>query len=112
MQKIHISTLRNILAAPDPVDLKVWAAVGRILEYRNVVPLHYNFYEGTRTIKLLGSRQYRLIRDVCVLSVNDCEVYMLQKAPFINIGSLLSFYSNFLYSSTYALSSGQSRMAM
>ena len=76
MQKIHISTLRNILSAPDPVDLKVWAADGRILDYKNAVPLHYNFYEGTRTIKLLGSRQFRLIRDVCVFSVNDCEVYM------------------------------------
>ena len=76
MQKIHISTLRNILAAPDPVDLKVWAADGRILEYKNAVPLHYNFYEGTRTIKLLGSRQYRLIRDCCVLSVNNLEVFM------------------------------------
>ena len=48
MQSIHISTVRKMLQAPEPVDIKCWAKDGRILELNNVLPLRYNFYEGTQ----------------------------------------------------------------
>ena len=36
MQSIHISTVRKMLQAPEPVDIKCWAKDGRILELNNV----------------------------------------------------------------------------
>lgn len=76
MQKIHISTVRKMLQAGDPVDLRLWSKSGEILEYNNCVPLRYNFYEGTRQIKLLDSRQIRTIRDVCIFEINGCSCFL------------------------------------
>ena len=45
---IHISTLRKMLKAGDPVDLKLWTKSGEIQEWKNCIPLRYNFYKGTR----------------------------------------------------------------
>ena len=39
MQKIHISTLRAILKAGDPVDLDVWTKSGEII-HLNAVEKH------------------------------------------------------------------------
>ena len=50
---IHISTLRKMLQAGDPVDISLWKSNGEILHYRNAVPLRYDFYKGTRRIQLL-----------------------------------------------------------
>ena len=38
--------------------------------------LRYDFYAGTRNIKLLTSGQIRKIRDCCIFGVNDCEVFL------------------------------------
>ena len=56
---IHISTLGKMLKAGDPVDLKLWTKSGEIHEWRNNIPLRYNFYQGTRQMKLLNSGQIR-----------------------------------------------------
>ena len=45
--------LHKILKAGDPVDLKLWTKSGEIQEWRNCIPLRYNFYKGTQQIKLL-----------------------------------------------------------
>ena len=50
-QSIHISTLRKMLKAGDPVDIKLWTKSGEIQEWRNCIPLRYNFYKGTRQMK-------------------------------------------------------------
>ena len=71
---IHISTLRKMLKAGDPVDLKLWTKSGEIQEWKNCIPLRYNFYKGTRQIKLLN--QIRQLRDVCVFMINDMEVFL------------------------------------
>lgn len=77
MQRIHISTLRAILKAGDPVDLDVWTKSGEIIHLRNCIPLRANFYKGTRNIKILSSGQIRAIRDICIFRVNGCmEVYL------------------------------------
>ena len=73
---IHISTLRKMLQAGDPVDLSLWKSSGEILHYRNAVPLRYDFYKGTRRIKLLDSREIRTIRDVCIFEINGMEVFL------------------------------------
>jgi len=65
-----------MLQAGDPIDLRLWTQSGEIQEYHNCVPLRYNFYEGTRQIKLLDSRQIRTIRDVCIFEVNGMQVFL------------------------------------
>ena len=73
---IHISTLRKMMKSGDHEDLKLWTKSGEIQEWRNCIPLRYNFYKGTRQIKLLNSGQIRQLRDVCVFMINDMEVFL------------------------------------
>lgn len=73
---IHISTARTILNAHDPVDLKVWKADGSILELDRAVSLHYDFYKGTRNMKILSSGQIRKVRDVCIFELNGMTVFI------------------------------------
>ena len=73
---IHISTLRKMLKAGDPVDLKLWTKSGEIQEWRNCILLRYNFYKGTQQFKLLNSGQIRQARLACVFMVNDMEVFL------------------------------------
>ncbi len=40
------------------------------------MPLRYNFYQGTRQMKLLDSRQIRQVRDVCIFEINGLEVFL------------------------------------
>ena len=48
----------------------------KIQEWRNCIPLRYNFYQGTRQMKLLDSRQIRQVRDVCIFEINGLEVFL------------------------------------
>ena len=63
---IHISTLKKMLQSPDPVDLKLWTRSGEIQCWNRCISLRYNFYKGTRRMKLLDSNEIRQLRDVCV----------------------------------------------
>ena len=76
MQSIHISTLRKILSSPEPVDLTLWTRHGTIQHWHRCISLKYDFYKGTRRMKLLDSNEIRTLRDVCVFEVNGMEVYM------------------------------------
>ena len=38
--------------------------------------LKYDFYKGTKRMKLLDSNEIRQLRDVCIFEVNGIEVYM------------------------------------
>ena len=75
-QSIHISTLRRMLKAGDPVDLKLWTKSGEIQCWCNCIPLRYNFYQGTRQMKLLDSHQIRQVRDVCIFEINGIPVHL------------------------------------
>lgn len=75
-RSIHISTLRQILKSGDPCDIKLWTKNGEIQEYRNCISLRYNFYKGTRQIKLLESREIRQVRDVCIFEINGLTVFL------------------------------------
>ena len=75
-ESINISTLRRMLKAGDPIDLKLWTKSGEIQCWRNCIPLRYNFYQGTQQFKLLDSRQIITARLVCVFTVNDMEVFL------------------------------------
>ena len=75
-RSIHITTARTMLNSGDTVDISVWKANGEILHLYNCISLRYDFYAGTRNIKLLTSGQIRKIRDCCIFAVNDCEVFL------------------------------------
>ena len=65
-----------MLKAGDPVDIKLWTKSGEIQEWRNCVPLRYNFYQGTRQMKLLDSRQFSQARDIRIFEINDIQVHL------------------------------------
>lgn len=73
---VHITTARKMIDSGDPVDLKVWAKDGRVLELQNCIGLRYNFRSGTRQVKLLTSRQIRTIRDVLMFEINGLTIYL------------------------------------
>ena len=75
-KSIHITTMRQMLKSGDPVDIKLWTKTGEIQEYRNCISLRYNFYKGTRQIKLLESREIRQVRDVCIFEINGLTVFI------------------------------------
>ena len=75
-RSIHITTARNILNSGNPVDISVWKANGEIMQLQNCISLRYDFYAGTRNIKMLSSGQIRKIRECCIFSVNDCDVFL------------------------------------
>ena len=80
MNAIHLSTAQAMMQRPDPVDLVVWRSSGKnageLIRYDNCISLHYYYYEGTRTVKLLTSNQIRRVRDVCIYSINGMEVFL------------------------------------
>ena len=80
MNSIHLSTAQAMMQRPDPLDLVVWRSSGKnageLIRYDNCISLHYDYYEGTRTVKLLASNQIRKVRDVCILSINGLEVFL------------------------------------
>nr|WP_304651264.1 hypothetical protein [Bacteroides acidifaciens] len=42
----------------------------------NVVSLRYDFYTGLRTIKLLHNGRKMSIHDVCIIGINEFEVFL------------------------------------
>ena len=73
---IHITTLKRMLQSPEPVDLKLWTRSGEIQCWHRCISLRYDFYKGTRRMKLLDSNEIRQLRDVCVFEINGLEVFM------------------------------------
>lgn len=73
---IHISTARKMLDSGQPVTLTYVKKNGQIMAPQNVVSLRYDFYTGMRTIKLLHNGQKRSIHDVCIIGINDLEVFL------------------------------------
>ena len=65
-----------MLKAGDPVDIKLWTKSGEIQEWRNCIPLRYNFYKGTQQFKLLNSQQIRQLRVVCIFEINGLTVFL------------------------------------
>ena len=73
---IHITTLKCILQFPEPVDLKLWMRSDEIQCWHHCISLRYDFYKGTRRMKLLDSNEIRQLWDVCVFEINGMEVFL------------------------------------
>ena len=76
MQALHLTQALAMLNAGSPVSLRVVTARGRIMPADNVISLSYDRYKGTRSIKFLRSGKIRKIHDVCIIAINDFDVYL------------------------------------
>lgn len=76
MAGIHITALQKLLNSGTPVDIRLWTKKGEIQHYHNCVSLRYDFYRGTRRIKLLDSREIRTVRDCLIFEINNTTVYL------------------------------------
>lgn len=75
-KSIHISHALKMLDQGKIVSLRVVTAKGRIMECDDVISLSYDRYKGTRSIKFIRSGQIRTIHDVCIIGLNDFDVYL------------------------------------
>ena len=73
---VHITTARAMLDRGEPVKLRYVKRNGSGIEMEEAGSLRYDFYKGTRTVKLLRSGVKRTIRDVCIIGINDMEVFL------------------------------------
>ena len=76
MNSVHISTVRKILMAPEPVSLRSWTKSGGILVFTDAIPLKYNFYEGTQQFKIIASREIRTVRVNLIFEINGMSVFL------------------------------------
>ena len=77
MQSIHITTLRKILYSPEPIDIRLWTRSGEIQSWHRCISLKYDFYKGTRWMKLLDSNEIRQLRAVRIFEVNGRGIYVI-----------------------------------
>ena len=74
--RVHISTARRMLTAPEPVDLVVVTKKGELRSYKGVVGLKADHYAGSRNIKFVSSGEIRKIRDCLIVAINGMEVFL------------------------------------
>lgn len=73
---VHISVARKMMDSGQPVSITYVTKSGALINTTNVVSLRYDFYTGLRTIKFLRSGEKRTIHDVCIIAINDFEVFL------------------------------------
>lgn len=56
--------------------IRLWTRSGEIQSLHRYISLKYDFYKGSRRMKLLDSNEIRQLRDVCIFEVNGVEVYI------------------------------------
>ena len=79
LHAIHITTLKRMLQSPEPVDIKLWTRSSEIQRWHRCISLRYDFYKGTRRMKLLDSNEIRQLRDVCVFEITDIQLLYNKK---------------------------------
>lgn len=73
---IHISQALAMLNHGERVALKVISVKGKLMECHDVISLSYDRYKGTRSIKFVRSGEIRMIHDVCIVGIDDFDVYL------------------------------------
>jgi hypothetical protein len=73
---IHISQALAMLNSGSRVSLRIITTKGKLMEADDVVSLSYDRYKGTRSIKFMRSGQIRTIHDVCIVGIDDFEVFL------------------------------------
>lgn len=73
---LHISQALAMLDHGQRVSLRVVTAKGRLKEFPDVISLSFDRYKGTRSIKFVRSGEIRTIHDVCIIGIDDFDVYL------------------------------------
>lgn len=73
---VHISQARAMMDRGQVINLIVVRKNGSLFEAKEVVSLRYDYYKGTRQIKFIRSGQIRTIHDVCIIGIDDFEVFI------------------------------------
>lgn len=73
---IHISQALAMLNRGERVSLRGVTVKGKILPCEDVISLSFDRYKGTRSIKFVRSGQIRTIHDVCIIGIDDFDVYL------------------------------------
>lgn len=73
---IHITQALAMLNRGERVSLKIVTVKGKLMEWEDVISLSYDRYKGTRSIKFVRSGQIRTIHDVCIVGIDDFDVYI------------------------------------
>lgn len=73
---IHISQALAMLNSGNRVSLRIITTKGKLMVADDVVSLSYDRYKGTRSIKFMRSGQIRTIHDVCIVGIDDFEVFL------------------------------------
>lgn len=76
MKAIHISQALAMLNSGSRVSLRTITTKGKLVVADDVVSLSYDRYKGTRSIKFMRSGQIRTIHDVCIVGIDDFEVFL------------------------------------
>lgn len=76
MKAIHISQALAMLNSGNRVSLRIITTKGKLMVADDVVSLSYDRYKGTRSIKFMRSGQIRTIHDVCIVGIDDFEVFL------------------------------------
>ena len=72
----HMSQALAMLNSGQRVNLRIISARGRLYVWQEVISLSYDHYKGTRSIKFLRSGEIRTIHDVCIIGIDDFEVFL------------------------------------
>lgn len=73
---IHISQARAMMDRGKVINLIVVRKNGALFQANEVVSLRYDYYKGTRQVKFIRSGQIRTIHDVCIIGIDDFEVFI------------------------------------
>ncbi|MDE5988962.1 MAG: hypothetical protein K2H17_06155 [Duncaniella sp.] len=73
---IHISQALAMLNNGQRVSLHVVTVKGKLMEWQDVISLSYDRYKGTRSIKFVRSGEIRTIHDVCIVGIDDFDVFL------------------------------------
>lgn len=73
---LHISQALAMLNNGQRVSLSVITVKGKLMECEDVISLSYDRYKGTRSIKFVRSGEIRTIHDVCIVGIDDFDVYL------------------------------------
>ena len=73
---IHLSQALAMLNNGGRVSLQIVTTKGKLMLAEDVVSLSYDRYKGTRSIKFMRSGEIRTIHDVCIVGIDDFEVFL------------------------------------
>lgn len=73
---IHIFQALAMLNSGNRVSLRIITTKGKLMVADDVVSLSYDRYKGTRSIKFMRSGQIRTIHDICIVGIDDFEVFL------------------------------------